>query len=362
MTQQRPSIPSARAGDRTVQDIVNARRIISGPADKFRAASQVRYPWAQTIFKLMRDNNWDVHQVNFKRDKEQFPLLPVGMQTAFLRALAFLSNLDAIQVDNLSTNVVQIITDPTIRQCLHRQTYEEAIHEEAYSVMIEEVVPERTLDVYDMYRRVAQLGSKNDYIINKSREVTVDPTEENKVKAIVSNLGLEGIFFYTGFLQFYNAGRVTGMMQGSISNIEYIQRDEITHVGLFRYMFQALRAERPDLFTPDLLNDCREILIRCGELETEWGYFVIEDGVDGLTKPLIRDYARTRVDAMLAEIEMPLEYRCTDPFPWAKKHEKINDKQKNFFETKVVTYTESTPEFKKGKSRRNAGTSDLALL
>ena len=361
MTQQRPSIPSARAGDRTVQDIVNARRIISGPADKFRAASQVRYPWAQTIFKLMRDNNWDVHQVNFKRDKEQFPLLPVGMQTAFLRALAFLSNLDAIQVDNLSTNVVQIITDPTIRQCLHRQTYEEAIHEEAYSVMIEEVVPERTLDVYDMYRRVAQLGSKNDYIINKSREVTVDPTEENKVKAIVSNLGLEGIFFYTGFLQFYNAGRVTGMMQGSISNIEYIQRDEITHVGLFRYMFQALRAERPDLFTPDLLNDCREILIRCGELETEWGYFVIEDGVDGLTKPLIRDYARTRVDAMLAEIEMPLEYRCTDPFPWAKKHEKINDKQKNFFETKVVTYTESTPEFKKGKSRRNAGTSDLAL-
>ena len=100
---------------RSISDIINQRRVINGPEDKFRAISQVRFPWAQELWEMMIENNWDVSQVSFLRDKEQFKDLKTGQQTAFLRSLAFLSNLDAIQVDNLSTNVIQFITDPSIR-------------------------------------------------------------------------------------------------------------------------------------------------------------------------------------------------------------------------------------------------------
>ncbi len=337
---------------RAISDIINQRRVINGPEDKFRAISQVRFPWAQELWEMMIENNWDVSQVSFLRDKEQFKDLKTGQQTAFLRSLAFLSNLDAIQVDNLSTNVIQFITDPSIRSLLIRQTFEEAIHERAYSVMIEEVVPERTLEVYDMYRQVPQLAEKNEFIINTSRQVTTDPTDINKVRAVVSNIALEGVYFYNGFLNFYNLGRTTGGLQGSVSNIEYIQRDEQTHLYVFSSIWNALKAERPDLFTPELMKEYRQILIRAAEVEANWGYFVIEEGVPGLTADTMRDYPRVRADICLQMMGEPPEFRTPNPVPWVNKHEKLNDNQKNFFETKVVTYTESVPEFKHRKVRR----------
>lgn len=337
---------------RSISDIINQRRVINGPEDKFRAISQVRYPWTQDLWNMMIENNWDVSQVSFLRDKEQFKELTPGQQAAYLRSTAFLSNLDAIQVDNLSNNVIQFITDPSIRSLLIRQTFEEAIHERAYSVMIEEVVPERTLEIYDMYRQVPQLATKNEFIINSSRQVTVDPTDINKVRAVVSNIALEGVYFYNGFLNFYNIGRTTGGFQGSVSNIEYIQRDETTHLLVFSNIWHALKAERPDLFVPELMREYREILMTASEVETNWGYFVIEEGVPGLTKDTMRDYPRVRADVCLKLMGEPPEYRTPNPVPWVDKHEKLNENQKNFFETKVVTYTESVPEFKHRKSRR----------
>ncbi len=74
------------------------------------------------------------------------------------------------------------------------------------------------------------------------------------MKVIVANYILEGIYFYSGFMFFYNLGR-NHKMPGSVQEIRYINRDENTHLWLFRSMIAELRKEEPEMFTPDKVVD-----------------------------------------------------------------------------------------------------------
>lgn len=337
---------------RNLNDIVNSRRIIDGPSDKLRAVSAIRYPWAASMFDEMCSNNWDFKQVSLVRDRSQFQSLPKGQQTAYKRSLAFLSNLDSIQVDNLALNVSQVVTDPNIRECLYRQEFEEVIHVKAYSAIIESVFPEDPMMIYDMYHVVPQLGNKNDYIINTSAEVSIKPTPINKAKALVSNIALEGIYFFSGFTTFYAIGRNTGEFQGTVDQIKYIQRDEVTHLQLFANIINALKLERPELFEPSCIEVYRNVLKSAAELEIAWGKFVIEEGVPGLNDQIITEFIQHRANVCSSMLDFGEIYPgVKNPIDWFYTFSNINSTQQNFFETKPQTYSEAIPQFTSRRSR-----------
>ena len=70
------------------------------------------------------------------------------------------------------------------------------------------------------------------------------------LKVMMANYILEGIYFYSGFMFFYNLSR-NGKMPGSAQEIRYINRDENTHLWLFRNMILQLKEEEPELFTKE---------------------------------------------------------------------------------------------------------------
>lgn len=341
----------------TVSDIINARRIIDGPKDPIRAVSMQRYPWVEPLWEQMLANNWVPSQVPLLRDKKQFAEMSVGCQFAYKSALAFLSNLDAIQVDNLTENISGIITDPGIATLIARQTFEEAMHNRAYSVVAEALFPREVLDIYDMARSVPMLRDKNSMILAQAREVTLDPTPQNKVKAIVSNIILEGVYFFSGFLIFYSIARSTGKMLETKDMIRYIQRDELTHLRLFINSFNALREERPELFTPEFEEELRELFRKAAKLETTWGQFCISKGVPGLNGEGIGRFIEDRAEGCAAEIGLEGIFKITRPYPWFDEYatvEAMNKVQKNFFEGKNTRYSEAMPEFTVGRVRELA--------
>jgi ribonucleoside-diphosphate reductase beta chain len=341
----------------TVSDIINARRIIDGPSDPVRAVSAQRYPWVQPLWKQMLANNWVPEQVPFLRDKKEFAELSLGCQFSFRSNLAFLSNLDAIQVDNLTDNISGIITDPGVSKLIARQTYEEAMHNEAYSVMAEELFPGEVLDIYDMARNVPMLAEKNAMILQQARTVTLDPTPQNKVKAIVSNIILEGVYFFSGFLNFYSIARSTGKMLEARDMIRYIQRDELTHLRVFINAFNALRQERPELFTKALIAELKQLFRDAVALETSWGQFTIHKGVPGLNNEGMMLFIQDRAEECAQEIGLDGIYRINKPYAWFDEYatvEAMNKVQKNFFEGKNTRYSEAMPEFTVGRVRELA--------
>lgn len=322
----------------TAAEIINQRRIINGPSDKLRAINPVKYPWAREIWLLMLKNTWQPAEVDLTRDIREYKSLSKSEKQMYDRGLAFLSNLDAIQLENLSDNIVEHITDPTIKQCIYRQVFEEALHVESYSTVIESVT-EDPMSIYDMYRVNPILQKKNDYVMEQANEMNLKGfSGEQFIYALVGNIALEGIYFYSGFLSFYTLGR-TGRMLGTSDMIRFIQRDELTHLELFIRTFNALRSESPGLFTQQVLENCRQILRKAVDLESSWGRHIIEGGVMGLTEKIMDDYCKFLGDDRAQRIGLGVLFGTKNPVTWVDNFSKINKTETNFFEGKVANYS-----------------------
>jgi ribonucleoside-diphosphate reductase beta chain len=49
-------------------------------------------------------------------------------------------------------------------------------------------------------------------------------------------------------------------MLGSAQMIRFIQRDEVTHTLLFANIFKEIKKEFPDLFTPEVYKNIKDML------------------------------------------------------------------------------------------------------
>lgn len=338
----------------TVSEIVNARRIINGPSDNLRALSAHKYSWCMPLWSQMQENNWTAQQVPLKRDKAQFKDLSKGDQFTYKAALAFLSNLDAIQVDNLTMNIAGVITDPSVRSLISRQTYEEALHNESYSFIVEEMFGD-PMEIYYMASDVPVLQQKNKLIINRGAEVTLEPTPQNKIKAMVSNVCLEGIYFFSGFLSFYSIARSTGSMLESRDMIRYIHRDELTHLNIFTNAFIEARREFPEIFTPEFLEECKQIVRDAVALETKWFEYCSQYGTSGLNASGGAFFLQVRGEKVAQAMGIGgIWPNVINPYTWFDDYssvEAMNNTQKNFFEGKNVRYSERIPTFTRGRVR-----------
>jgi ribonucleoside-diphosphate reductase beta chain len=207
-----------------IAKILKERRIIEGVKSNLMAIRPVKYQFAEDLTALGQKNDWKQTEVNLTTDVLQYTTgqLSGGNLVAYRKALAFLSNLDGIQLTNLVMNIGRHITAPEINMFITRQAWEEALHVRAYTQMIETI----GFDPYEinfMFRDDEILAKKNDYIMQSSMILGNEFTPTNFAKAIAANIILEGVYFYNGFLTFY-AIEKQGLMPGSAEMIRLIQR------------------------------------------------------------------------------------------------------------------------------------------
>lgn len=321
-----------------IVEMVNRRRLIGGPNDRLMCISPLKHKWAMDVFKVMRKNEWSPESIPMGNDKLDYTTkLDSAERTMYDKALAFVSNLDGIQFNNLITNIGAHITSPEVSMAISRQAYEEANHVLAYSLMAE-AVSDRPLEIYGMYETDEILAAKNRFIMAQSDALAGEFTNEKFALAVVGNICLEGIYFYIGFFAFYLLAK-HGKMLKSADNVKYIQRDEETHLELFFGMYHTLRVENPEIFTPQFFVKARQIIMDAVELEIAWGKHIISGGVLGATDAIIEQrvkyLANTRVERMGWE---PLYPGVKNPVPWVEKISAIDGVDTNFFEGKRTDY------------------------
>jgi ribonucleoside-diphosphate reductase beta chain len=317
-------------------EMINRRRLIDGPDDKLMCISPLKHKWAMDVFKLMRKNEWSPESIAMGNDRMDYlGKLDDAERSMYDKALAFVSNLDGIQFNNLITNIGVHITSPEVSMAVARQAYEEANHVLAYSLMAE-AVSENPLSIYGMYESDAILAAKNKFIMTQSDELAGEFTPEKFALAVIGNICLEGIYFFSGFLAFYVLAK-HGKMLKSADNVKYIQRDELTHLKLFVGMYQTLQRENPEVFTPEFFVKARRIVTDAVDLEVSWGKHIISAGVLGVTDPIVEGYIRHLANVRVAEIGWePIYPGQKNPIPWVDAFSKVGDT--NFFEGKPIEY------------------------
>lgn len=322
-----------------IVDVVNSRKIILGPRDKVKSMTVTKYPWAVDLFTTMQNNEWRSSSVkSLPKDKTDFKLLNPGSQLGYKRALAFLTNLDGLQVENLTHNLIKHISAFEIQQCVYRQIYEEANHVESYDKIISTVFDDPS-EIYLMHEKDVVLAEKNDFILSQAQSMQGSFSARKFVMAVLSNIILEGIYFHSGFLYFYVLDKLQGYMRGSSEMVKYIQRDEKTHCVLFRFMFRVLKEEFPEVFDAKLYSALDDLFDKGANLEIAWGKHLIEGGVPGITDATITSYIRSLANEQRAGIQLPAMYNVKNPYPWVEQFSDPNN-DKNFFETTVTAYSQ----------------------
>ena len=317
---------------------INDRMLINGPMNNLMQIRPVKYPWAMQLLEQQQNNAWDQREVDLSEDAKQYATgqLTEGNLNSYKKALAFLSNLDGIQLNNLTRNIGKHITSPEVSMCITRQAWEEAQHVLSYAQIIESIGfdPE---EIYWMFDTDPVLAEKNEYITRSSEILGSGFSEENFVKAVVANIALEGIYFFNGFLTFYTLER-QGLMKNSAKMIQLIQKDEEAHLHLFVNMWKTLRQEIPHVFTENLINECRELIQLAVQHEIAWGKYIIQDGVLGLTDVIIEGFIQSLADKRLDSIGLEPMYNIKNPIPWFDDASKVNLGETNFFEGKNSSY------------------------
>jgi ribonucleoside-diphosphate reductase beta chain len=328
------------AGD----DSLETRRIIGGNSTNIFNLNNVRYQWANRMYRNMMANFWIPEKTDLSSDLEPYKHLTVEERQAYDGILSFLIFLDSIQTNNLS-NINDFITAPEVNLLLAIQQYQEAIHSQSYQYTVESIIPaDRRNSIYDKWRSDKVLFERNKYIAQIYQDFIDEPTQEHFYRAIIANYLLEGLYFYNGFNFFYNLAS-RHLMLGTSEIIRYINRDELTHCVLFELIVREIRELDPEFFPAAEVETMFRTAV---EQEISWTSHIIGDGILGISEETTELYTKWLANERWNKLGFSGKlYEGYNKNPYLHL-EKLADTEgegsvkSNFFESTVSAYNQSS--------------------
>jgi ribonucleoside-diphosphate reductase beta chain len=257
--------------------------------------------------------------------------------------IGLLALLDSIQTD-YAGKVADYLTDSSLNALMIILAQQEVVHNHSYSYVLSSIVSKNKQDeVFDYWRTEPTLRKRNDFITNGYQGFVENPNVENLLHSIVYDVILEGLFFYSGFAFFYNLARNQKMVATS-TMINYINRDEQLHVGLFEKIFKEVLRENPEYDTKELKAFGTEAFRQAAELEIEWGQQIIGNKIEGLLMSDLEAYIKFMANRRAEQMgfEAPFDGYRTNPLRWIVAYQEVDLGKTDFFEQKSRQYTKTS--------------------
>jgi len=278
-------------------DTLNARKIIKGNSTNLFNLNNVRYQWANQLYRTMMANFWIPEKVDLTQDKNDYENLTLPEREAYDGILSFLIFLDSIQTNNIP-NISDHVTAPEVNMLLAIQTFQEAIHSQSYQYIIESILPKQSRDlIYDKWRDDKVLFERN----------------RNK-------------------------------MVGTSDIIRLINRDELSHVVLFRSIVKEIKNDYPEFFSAETIYSMFKTAV---EQEINWTEHIIGNRVLGITSQTTEAYTKWLANERLKSLGLEPLYSGFNKNPY-KHLERFADTEgegnvkSNFFEGTVTSYNMSS--------------------
>ena len=292
---------------------VRNRRMINFNTTNINDFNNMKYEWVSDWYRQAMNNFWVPEEINLNQDKSDYPNLTVPERTAYDKILSFLVYLDSLQSANLP-NISQYVTANEVNLCLSIQTFQECIHSQSYSYMLDTICnPTERNDILYQWKT-------DEHLLNRNK-------------------------FYSGFMFFYNLGR-NGKMPGSVQEIRYINRDENTHLWLFRNILLELKKEEPELFDEKHIEEITAMVKEGVEQEIAWGQYVIGEAIPGLNGKMVEDYIKYLGNLRYSSLGFGTLYPGYEKEPesmkWVSQYADANMVKTDFFEARSTAYAKST--------------------
>ncbi len=325
---------------------VDDKRIINCRAD-LNQLVPFKYTWAWDKYLASCANHWMPNEINMWDDQVLWKSkdgLTEDERNIIKRNLGFFSTADSLVANNIVLAVYRHITNPECRQYLLRQASEEALHTHSYQYIVESLDMDQA-EVFNMYRELPSVAEKSEWALQFTRSLTSPsfqtgtPKDDQRLlrDLIAFYVIFEGIFFYVGFVQILSMGR-RNKMTGTAQQLQYILRDESMHLNFGIDVINQIKAENPQLWTPEFQKEIIEMIHKGVELEHRYAIDTMPRGILGLNSQMFLEYLQFIANRRCTQIGLPEQYTgIKNPFPWMSEMLDLK-KEKNFFETRVLEY------------------------
>ncbi len=171
-------------GDTDVLD----RRMIGGNTTNLNDFNNMKYEWVSDWYRQAMNNFWIPEEINLGVDIKDYRKLPAPERRAYDKILSFLIFLDSLQSANLPA-VGEYITANEVNLCLAIQTFQETVHSQSYSYMLDTICePQERNDVLYQWKEDEQLLARNEFIGNLYNQFQDDKSPEALARVEVNPL------------------------------------------------------------------------------------------------------------------------------------------------------------------------------
>ena len=310
----------------------NETQLINGESTGISNLNNIKYEWSKSLYRQMVGNFWLPEKVSLTEDKITISELTEDELNAVQNTLSFLIFLDSFQANNIP-NIRRYITDPAVANLLTIQEFQEVIHSQSYQYLLEGLFPSFQRDaIYNRWKDDEILKNRNKYIASIAETFVDNPTFDNFVDVIAANYALEGIYFYQGFYFFYQLAFRSKLVQ-SAKMINYIENDELTHMGIFINIIKELNLSG----TPKYRDRIVDILKTAAEHEIAWSNHIYGNKILGINAESSEQFIKYLVNDRLSRIRISPVYESKEnPYQYLS-----GAKKENFFENTVTEYSKA---------------------
>ena len=295
------------------------------------------YPWAFENYKLQQQMHWLPSEVNLADDLRDYKeKLTVENRRLITQIFRFFTQADVDVCAGYANHYLPTFKQPEVRMMLASFASMEAVHQEAYSLLLE------TLgfadEEYQMFLEYEAMLNKHQYLSDFG---TSTPTELAKTMAIYSAF-TEGVQLFSSFAILLNFPR-HNLMKGMGQIVTWSVRDESLHVEGMTQLFRTFIKENKYIWKDDLKYEIYCAAERTVELEDSFIDLCFKDAeVPDLTPEEIKEYIRYIADRRLLGLGMKKIFGSTsNPLTWLDYM--LNGvEHTNFFENRATEYSKAS--------------------
>ena len=286
----------------------------------------IRYPDLWALYKKAIGSFWTVEEIDLAGDLKDWDKLNPDEQHFIKMVLAFFAASDGIVMENIDLNFSKDVQIAEARSFYSYQSFNESIHSETYSLMIDKLVrdPEEKAGLFRAIETSPAVKRKAEWAMR-----WMNPGA-SFAQRLVAFACVEGIFFSGSFCAIFWLKK-RGLMPGLSFSNELISRDEGLHQEFAVTLYHNLQTKLDD-------NTLIQIVLEALEIENEFITQALPCRLIGMDAQSMSEYIKFVASRLLKQLGCTQHsIMASNPFDWM---ESISLEGKtNFFEKRVGDYS-----------------------
>ena len=298
------------------------------------------YPWAFEFYKKQQQMHWMPEEVPLQDDIKDYKEKLTPENRALVdNIFRFFTQADVDVCCGYAKHYLPTFKQPEVRMMLVSFAAMEAVHQEAYSLLLETLG--KSDEEYQMFTEIQAMSDKHDYLTDFNMR---DEHEMAKTMAVYSGF-TEGVQLFSSFAILLNFPR-HNLMKGMGQIVTWSIRDETLHVEGMTNLFREFIRENPTLWNDKLKYEVYCAAERVVELEDAFIDTCFKDAdIPDLTADEVKAYIRYIADRRLLGLGMKNIFHSSDenPLPWIDMQVNAVE-HTNFFENRATEYAKASTQ------------------